>query len=412
MKTTGILVAMLTTLLSSAAMAAAISVPTPSVPPPLIHPHMAIFNYDLDSTSPHSLADCVASSLTQQDKRVRIMPRQQAKNTFYPWLEQSVLSMNPEQMATLLSNPLLQERSRESGLRYVVFLAPPSGYSNTNGPLFCGSGLGAAACLGAVRTTRETTVYAIIWDLERGRSQNLFANERAKDLLVGWVGFVVPLWIPGGLSTKAHACHTMAKKLLQVVRETDAVPEGSTPDAQKASIWRSAADLRAEVAVTEAIAAESARQASCFDAFVEQASHATLYDDAGSSEDKPPSGAQITDGIQWNDGPSSVQDMVDRPPVVMRFGSIAVSDQFLVFAPAVGSQPPQTLRIPFTDIKAVRVDRSVSTFVLLQTKADCRAAFQVVDVSPSVVKRRTDELGRLIAQRLADSQEHSGPSAP
>jgi hypothetical protein len=58
------------------------------------------------------------------------------------------------------------------------------------------------------------------------------------------------------------------------------------------------------------------------------------------------------------------------------------------------------------------VDRSVSTFVLLQTKADCRAAFQVVDVSSSVVKRRTNDLGRLIAQRLSDSQKHSGPSTP
>jgi hypothetical protein len=375
---------------------------------------MAILNIAPDGISPQSMVNCVSTSLSKQDNRIRTMPAQEAKNLLFPWLQESVLSFDPKHAAMLLSNTLLQQRSRESGLRYVVFLTQVRGGSDMSGPFFCGAGPGGVGCLGAARITRETTVYALIWDLERGReSQYLLTTKRAHDLLVG---VVVPLSIPGGSSTKEQACHTMARKLLQVVREPDAVPEGSTSEASKASIWKSTADLTAEATAAEftaeAIAAEpGARPPSCFDAFVEQSTDAPLHDEAPSSAAHPDGNVQTTDGIQWNDGASSVQDMVDRPPAVMRFGSIAVSDQFLVFAPAAGSQPAQTMRIPFTDVKAVRVDNRISTFVLLQTKADCRAAFQVLDVLPSVVKRRTDDLGKLIAQRLADSQE-SGPYTP
>ena len=54
------------------------------------------------------------------------------------------------------------------------------------GPFACGGGYGGAGCLGAGRIARETTVAAIVWDLERGReSKDLVTTERANDLLVG-----------------------------------------------------------------------------------------------------------------------------------------------------------------------------------------------------------------------------------
>lgn len=210
---------------------------------------LAILNNAPDGIAPQSMVDCVSSSLSKHDSRIKTMPSQEAKNLLFPWLQESVLSLDPKPVAMLLSNTLLQQRSRESGLRYVVFLTQAHSSSNSYGPFLCGGGYGGAGCLGAARITRETTVSAMVWDLERGReSKDLLTTERAHDLLVG---AILPLWIPGGMSTKAHACHTMAQKLLQAVRESDVAPEGSTSQASNDSIWQSPAEFTAEPITAE-----------------------------------------------------------------------------------------------------------------------------------------------------------------
>jgi len=204
-------------------------------------PGLAVLSYNLDAASRLHVVDCLSPPLAKQDKQIKIIPAQQAKNALFPWLEESVLSLEPKQAAMLLSDHLIRERARESGLRYLVFLTQASSSSSMNGPFVCGGGYGGAGCLGGARIGRETTVAAVIWDLERGReSRELSETKRAHDILVG---LVLPLWIPGGLSTRTEACHTMAQKLLQIVRDADAVPEGPISETTDASVWWSSAEL-------------------------------------------------------------------------------------------------------------------------------------------------------------------------
>ncbi len=194
---------------------------------------IAVLNYNLDAASSLHMADCLTSALRKQEKQLRIMPAQQAKNAFFPWLEESVLSLEPKQVAMLLSDQLIQVRSRESGLRYLVILTEARSSSQMRGPFVCGGGYGGAGCLGGARIGRETTIGVIVWDLERGReSQELSVTEHAHDLIVG---ALLPVWIPGGLSTKMQACHTMAQRVLQIVRDS--------ADARNATVWWSSAEL-------------------------------------------------------------------------------------------------------------------------------------------------------------------------
>jgi hypothetical protein len=204
---------------------------------------IAILSYNLDAVSPLHMADCLTSSLTKQDKQIRIMPEQRARNSFFPWLEESVLSLEPKQVAKLLSDRLIQMRSRETGLRYLVIFTQVSSSSHMHGPFFCGGGYGGAGCLGGASIGRETSIAAIVWDLERGReSQQLSATRRAHDVIVG---LGLPLWIPGGMSTKTQACHLMAQKLLQIMHDPDPVLDGST-GAQTVSVWRTSAEITDE----------------------------------------------------------------------------------------------------------------------------------------------------------------------
>jgi hypothetical protein len=353
---------------------------------------IALLNYGLDARVAQRMTDCITSTVTKQGNKIKVTDAQQAKNAFFPWLEESVVSFSPKQAATLLSNRMIQQRSRESRLRYVVFITEEYGSSHMKGPFFCGGGYGGAGCLGAAGIARETTVHAVVWDLERGRQAELSATENAHDLLVG---FVLPLWIPGGLPTTTQACHTMAQDLLRMVREPDAVPGGSNLEARPAMIWKSATEL-----TDDATAAESGeRPAGCLDAFTEQASG----DDGN---------AQLVDGVMWFDGTSSVKEFMSRQPALTRVGSIAIAEQYVTFASTPGSQPEQRLRIPLTEILSVTVDGGATTLVLLKTKSACRAAFQVLDVSPSVVKQRTDAVGHLLAQRLVDFRNHAGTATP
>jgi len=355
---------------------------------------IALLNHDLDARVAQKMTDCITSEVTKQSSGTKVTDAQQAKNALFPWLEESVVSFDPQQAATLLSNRMIQERSREMRLRYVVFVTEARGSSHMNGPFLCGGGYGSAGCLGAARITRETTVRAVVWDLERGRQSELSADENAHDLLVG---FVLPLWIPGGQSTTHHVCQTMAQRLVQMVREPDAAPASSIIEAQSALVWKSAAEL-----ADDATAARSGNPGtSCLDSFVEQSGGA------------PPAGdSQLVDSVMWFDGVSSVKGFMSRPPALTRFGSMEVAGQFLTFVSTPGSQPNERLRIPFSELQTVTVEGGATTLVLLQTTGTCRAAFQVLGVSPSVVKQRTDAVGNLLAQRLAVFQDQPSAAIP
>jgi hypothetical protein len=184
------------------------------------------------------VVDCIESSLAHEDKALRITPAQQVRDAFFPWLEESVLSLDPKQTAMLLSKPLFQEKARETGLRYLTFLTAGTGSAALHGPFFCGGAGAGAGCLGLGRIARETTFGAVIWDLAGGReSQRLEADEVAHDVMVG---FVLPLWIPGGTSTRTRACHTMARNLIQTVRASDRGM--ADPSGEVQTVWRSPAE--------------------------------------------------------------------------------------------------------------------------------------------------------------------------
>jgi hypothetical protein len=348
------------------------------------HSGIAILNSGVDVRMAQAMSNCMASSVTRQNKEIKIMAAQQAKNAFYPWMEESVVSFDPKQAAALLSNRMIQERAREIELRYLVFLTEAHGSSHMNGPFDCGGGYGGAGCLGAARIARETTVRAVVWDLEGGRQSDLSAAEYAHDLVVG---LVLPLWIPGGLPTSTQACHAMAKKLVQMVREPD--------ETRTAMVWRTASEL-----ADDATAAEFRDLAAgCLDAYTQQ----TTEDD---------SNAQLVDGVMWFDGVSSVNEFMSRRPALTRVGSITIAEQFLTFASTPGSQPEQRLQIPFSELQTITVDSGATTLVLLNTKSACRAAFQVLGASPSVVKQHQRAIGNLLAQRLAGSRNHTGAATP
>jgi len=120
-----------------------------------------------------------------------------------------------------VAESVVQQRAQDIEVRYLV--VPTHSDNNTStlrGPFGCGGGPAGAGCLGAGRYTRESALGVVIWDLDRRRvSKELSDTESTNDLVVG---LMLPLWIPGGSSTKTRACHSVAHAVIGAMRETEA----------------------------------------------------------------------------------------------------------------------------------------------------------------------------------------------
>jgi hypothetical protein len=192
---------------------------------------------------------CLRKSIEGLDHGLQIVSEDEVRDAFFPWLEYDVMSTYA---VDALIGHSLQERARQTGVEFVVFPTDAHSGSETKGPFLCGGGYGGAGCLGAAEVQRNSEVTASIWDLRRGaRGQSLTGQGHAKDALIG---LVLPIWIPGGGSTKVHACHELAGALLEVMHGD---PQGRLEPISATTAGPSAMEATATVPLPEGDAADA-----------------------------------------------------------------------------------------------------------------------------------------------------------
>lgn len=187
-----------------------------SVPKPADLGKIAILGNGLDSRPAHWTLPCLSKALARVGKDVRIITEEQARDVLFPWLEPGVLSaQSADTVAGVLAGRMIHERASAADLQFLVL--PTAARSNTDmrGPFFCGAAGEGAGCLGVATLKRESAIGATLWDLRRGlQVPSVSGKGRAHDVLIG---FVLPVWIPAGPSSKSLACRDMANALAGVI---------------------------------------------------------------------------------------------------------------------------------------------------------------------------------------------------
>ena len=154
-------------------------------------------------------AECVKMELANNISELKIIPEEIFRDALFPWFESSTAPKSIEDLGTTMNRPLVLDRIRRIGIRYVIFVGGSKIKEQFSGPFIVVGGFGAAGAFGYTSSDRTTEITAVIWDLEREISLGEVEVEKSGSFK--WIGIILPIPIP--VFTESNACSEAAKRI-------------------------------------------------------------------------------------------------------------------------------------------------------------------------------------------------------
>ena len=351
-------------------------------------------------------AACVTHELKALDKGIRILSGQEVADAFFPWLEDTSDGFDPDAMLPVLLSRMGHERADALGLRFVIFLVSGDSGSRLQGPMECGAVAPYTGCLGAARLRRQSSLRATLWDFQdSAMADALHGRGQSTDTVVG-VG--VPLWLPGGRSTKTLACEDLARALNRVLHADPdhQLRRAEPPLAIRAPAYRSTAAAGSNGgsggAVPRACMALHARRSTPGQVDGSAAAHSAESASATYAVPELESlarGAPPSLRIQWIEQDAERFEIGSSAPESAHAGVLTIDDEQLSLAP--DGDVADDLRVPLWAISSVDVFAPDRPWIVLSTDGPCRVVLRASPGNSSIGAARTRALGVAIRKRFA-----------
>ena len=185
-----------------------------------------------DTTQEVDVIKCMMEHIGKANPSVKLMAGDEFNRKLFPWFEPSTAPDTPEEMASLLSRPLVRQKINALHIRYLVSITGGTTEYEAKEFLWgfdCGPGFPyGGGCSGLDTRERESNLTATVWDLQKAEIRGVAeASARGTSFLAG---FVLPFWHIA--KPDATACEILADKLVAILQGD----EGETnPDSVQAS---------------------------------------------------------------------------------------------------------------------------------------------------------------------------------
>ena len=158
-----------------------------------------------------SFVDCVGDSLATNRNGLAVVPERQFVNDLFPWFEPRTAPLKTSELPELLENPLVSERLRDKGLRYLIWLDGSTNTTDSAGSMTCTISPGGGGCFGFVTWNRDSSYEASIWDLREHKNVGRISSDASGTSYMPAVVLPVPIIA----RVQAQACDGMASQLEQ-----------------------------------------------------------------------------------------------------------------------------------------------------------------------------------------------------
>ena len=160
---------------------------------------------------------CVNNNVNSGDDALRVLREQAFVDATFPWFEPRTAPLDMDDLAAAINRPLIAERIREIGVRYLVWIEGNTERSDESGSLQCTvvSG-GIPACFGFLSWENGANYEASVWDVHQGTSVGTLSSEATGTSFVPAV--VVPL--PFIARVQQRACLRLADQIKQFLGPT------------------------------------------------------------------------------------------------------------------------------------------------------------------------------------------------
>ncbi|MEE3279695.1 MAG: hypothetical protein VX211_07920 [Pseudomonadota bacterium] len=158
----------------------------------------------------NDFVSCVSGKTSSGEDGLSVMSERAFMDELFPWFEPRTAPINMKDLTDVISRPLISEKIRAVGVRYLVWVEGTTQRSEESGALQCTvvSG-GIPACFGFLSWESGSDYEASIWDINRGINVGKVSSEASGTSIVP--ALVVP--IPFIARVQNQACISLAEQL-------------------------------------------------------------------------------------------------------------------------------------------------------------------------------------------------------
>ncbi|NOX49726.1 MAG: hypothetical protein GXP16_04215 [Gammaproteobacteria bacterium] len=158
--------------------------------------------------------DCVAKNVGSGSNSLQVVSEQQFVDALFPWFEPRTAPLNTNELPELLQQPLLAERLRQIGLKYLVWVEGSTQRTAQSGTLSCSATPGGAGCFGFLTWDSDSSYEASIWDAHTAKTAGRVSTDASGTSYIPAI--VIP--IPIIARVQSSACNGLANQLKQFVQ--------------------------------------------------------------------------------------------------------------------------------------------------------------------------------------------------
>ena len=153
---------------------------------------------------------CVSDSVAGGDGPLPVLHERDFVDATFPWFEPRTAPLTTDDLAKVINQPLIAERIRHIGVRYLVWIEGTTERSDEGGSLQCTVVTGGIpACFGFLSWENGANYEASVWDVHLGTNVGTLSSEASGTSFVPAV--VVPL--PFIARVRQRACQNLAEQI-------------------------------------------------------------------------------------------------------------------------------------------------------------------------------------------------------
>ncbi|NKB97998.1 MAG: hypothetical protein GKR90_05810 [Pseudomonadales bacterium] len=159
--------------------------------------------------------DCVSNNMADGSNSVAVITEQDFMDAMFPWFEPRTAPLNTNELPGLLQQPVLAERLREIGLKYLVWVEGSTKRTSQTGSMSCTATPGGAGCFGFLTWDNDSSYEASIWNAHTAKTAGKVSSDAAGTSYIPAI--VVPIPIIARVQTSA--CSKLADQLKIFVQD-------------------------------------------------------------------------------------------------------------------------------------------------------------------------------------------------
>jgi hypothetical protein len=157
---------------------------------------------------------CVSKNVARGGDEIRVISEQEFVDALFPWFEPRTAPLHNSDLPELINQPLLAERIREIGLKYLVWVEGSTKRTSSTGSMSCSIAPGGGGCFGFLTWENDSSYEASVWDAHTGRTAGRVSSDAAGTSYMP--ALVIP--IPIIARVKNSACVSLAEQLRSFVK--------------------------------------------------------------------------------------------------------------------------------------------------------------------------------------------------